>query len=195
MRSYEIITSEVTRLGSRLQPKRHGAVLIRRVSVGFVGDPPVVVAKVNRFSFVGRSFEQIVHGFATRLKSLRKHTTFWSAELVPVLLGGEPPNPAGCAFAADATNANDEFTKRRDLFRQSAVMGGNVNPATVCALWGVHPMCIFHESGPGTVVRLEASKERSVRRWLYPASQRHCSSQRLKPSDCELPLSVLCGTP
>ena len=61
MRSFEVITSGVNRSDSRLQPTQPGAALIQRAFVCFPNNPDVVVAKVNRFGFVGRSFKQSFH--------------------------------------------------------------------------------------------------------------------------------------
>jgi hypothetical protein len=68
MCSYEVIMLEANRPGSRLQPKRHGAALIRRASVSFPDDTTAVVAKVRRFGFVGTRFKKSVHVFAPGLK-------------------------------------------------------------------------------------------------------------------------------
>lgn len=105
MRSFEIITSEVNRLGSRLQPKWNGAALIRRASVCF--SDVLVVSKTNRFGFVGWGFEQSIHVFAAGLKSSRNYKALLSAKLNQVRFDGEPHNPGGFAFAADAITAFD----------------------------------------------------------------------------------------
>jgi hypothetical protein len=64
MRSFEVIASGVNRSEGRLRPTRPATALIRRPSVCSPDDPDVVVAKVSRFGFGGRSFEQSVHIFA-----------------------------------------------------------------------------------------------------------------------------------
>ena len=107
MRSFEIITSEVNRLGSRLQPKWHGAPLIRMVSVCFPDEPVVVVARTNRFGFVGWSFEQSIHIFAAGLRSSRNYKALLSVKLNQARLDGEPHDPGGFAFAADAITVFD----------------------------------------------------------------------------------------
>lgn len=63
MRSLELTMPEANRLGPRLQPERRGAVRIQGNSICFSGDSGVVVAKVNRFGFVSRSFKQSIHIF------------------------------------------------------------------------------------------------------------------------------------
>ena len=78
MRSFEVIMPEANRSGSRLQPKRRGAALIQGDSVCFSGGPGVVVAKVNRFGFVGRGFKQSVHIFLMPKKTIRP-TIAWEA--------------------------------------------------------------------------------------------------------------------
>jgi len=113
--SHEIIASEVNCSGSRLQPKRHGAALIQKVSVFFVGDPDVIVAKVNRFGLVGRRFKVRVHIFVPGLKSSRNHKALLSAKLNQVRLDGEPHNPSGLVFAVGVVNTHDELTKRQRL--------------------------------------------------------------------------------
>ena len=115
MCSFEVITSGVNRSDGCLQPTPLGAALIRRASVRFPDDPDVVGAKVNRFGFVGRSFEQSVHIFAPGLKSSRNHKALWSAKLNQVRLDGEPHNPSGLVFAVGVVNARDELTKRQRL--------------------------------------------------------------------------------
>ena len=84
--------------------------MIRRASVCFPDDPDIVGAKVNRFGFVGRSFEQSVHIFAPGLKSSRNHKALLSAKLNQVRLDGEPHNPSGLALAVGVVNARDELT-------------------------------------------------------------------------------------
>jgi len=115
MHSFEVITPEANCPRSRLQPKRHGAALIQKVSVFFVGDPDVVVAKVNRFSFVGRSFKQSVHIFAPGLKSSRNYKAIVASKLNQARLDGEPHNPSGLVFAVGVVNTHDELTKRQRL--------------------------------------------------------------------------------
>jgi hypothetical protein len=61
MRSFEVITSVVNRSDGRLPPTQLGAAFIPGDSACFPGDPDIIVAKVNRFSFVGRSFKQSVY--------------------------------------------------------------------------------------------------------------------------------------
>jgi len=61
MRAFEVITPEANRPTPRLQPKRRGAVSIQKDPEGIPGDPDVVGAKVNSFSFAGRGFKQSVH--------------------------------------------------------------------------------------------------------------------------------------
>jgi len=60
---------EANRLGPRHQPKRRGAVRIQGNWICWSGDPGVVVAKVNRFGFVSRSFKQGIHDFLMPEKS------------------------------------------------------------------------------------------------------------------------------
>ena len=63
MRSHEFTMPEANRLGPRHQPKRRGAVRIKGNWICLSGDPGAVVAKVNRFGFVSRSFKQGIHDF------------------------------------------------------------------------------------------------------------------------------------
>jgi hypothetical protein len=63
MRSHELTMPEANRLGPRLQPERRGVAWVQENSICFSGDPVVVVAEVNRFGFVSRSFKQSVHIF------------------------------------------------------------------------------------------------------------------------------------
>ena len=53
---------EADRLGPRHQPKRRWTAWVQGNSICYSGDP-VVVAKVNRFGFVSRSFKLRIHGF------------------------------------------------------------------------------------------------------------------------------------
>ena len=101
MRTFEVITPEANRPGSRLQPKRHGAASIQKELVCISGNLDVVVAKVNRFGFVGRVFKRSVHVFAPGLNSSSNHKALSSAKLNQVRLDGELHNPPGFAFAAD----------------------------------------------------------------------------------------------
>lgn len=113
MRSREVIPPEANRPGPRLRPKRHGAALIRRASVCSPDNPDLVVAKVNRFGFVGRSFKQRVHILVSRLKCSGNHKALLSAKLNQMRPDGEPHNSGGFAFAADFVNARDELAKRQ----------------------------------------------------------------------------------
>jgi hypothetical protein len=79
MRSFQVVTPEVNRPGSRLQPKRRGTATIQKDSEGIPGDPGVVAAKVNPFGFAGRGFKQNVHILAPGLKFSRNHKTLVSA--------------------------------------------------------------------------------------------------------------------
>ena len=146
MHSFEVITPEANCPRSRLQPKRHGAALIQKVSVFFVGDPDVVVAKVNRFSFVGRSFKQSVHIFAPGLKSSRNYKAIVASKLNQARLDGEPHNPSGLVFAVGVVNARDELTKRQGLLLVIDLHGMNIGQETARALWGVYLIWDFRES-------------------------------------------------
>ena len=127
MRSHEIIASEVNCSGSRLQPKRHGAALIQKVSVFFVGDPDVIVAKVNRFGLVGRRFKERVHRIANLIETpLRNHKALLSSKLNQVRLDGEPHNPSGLVFAMGVVNTRDELTKRQRLLLMIDLHGMNI---------------------------------------------------------------------
>jgi len=137
MRSHEIIASEVNCSGSRLQPKWHGAALIQKVSVFFVGDPDVIVAKVNRFGLVGRRFKVRVHIFVPGLKSSRNHKALLSAKLNQVRLDGEPRDPSGLVFAVGVVNARDELTKLQWLLLVIDHHGMRIGRETARALWGV----------------------------------------------------------
>ena len=111
--------------------------MIRRASICFPDDPDVVGAKVNRFGFVGRSFEQSVHIFAPGLKSSRNHKALLSAKLNQVRLDGEPHNPSGLVFAVGVVNARDELTKRQRLLLVIDLHGMNIGQETARAPWGV----------------------------------------------------------
>jgi hypothetical protein len=137
MRSFEAITSGVNRSDGRRQPTQQGAALIRRAAVCFPDDPDVVVAKVNRFGFVGRSFKQSVHSFAPGLKSSRNHKALLAAKLNQVRLDGEPHNPSGLVFAVGVVNARDELTKRQWLLLVIDLHGVNIGQETARARWGV----------------------------------------------------------
>lgn len=158
MRSFEVITSGVNRSDGCLQPTQLGAASIRRASVCFPDDPDVVVAKVNRFGFVGRSFKQSVHIFAPGLKPSRNHKALLSAKLKQVRLDGspreiggadpagqaaeviprgEPHNPSGLVFAVGVVNARDELTQRQRLPLVIDLHGMNIGQETARALWGV----------------------------------------------------------
>jgi hypothetical protein len=113
MCSHDVIMPKANRPGSRLQPKRYGAALIRRTSVSFPDDTTAVVARVRRFGFVGTRFKKGVHIFALGLKSSRNHMALLSVKLNPMRLDGEPHNPSGLRFAPDIVNTRDEFTKRQ----------------------------------------------------------------------------------
>jgi hypothetical protein len=140
MRSHEIITPEANRPGSGLQPTQLEAALIRRATVCFPDDPDVVVARVNRFGFVGRSFKQSVHIFAPGLKSSSNHKAFWSLKLNQLRLDGEPHNPSGLMFATGVVNACDELPKRQGFLPALGFHGANIDRETARALWGVYPI-------------------------------------------------------
>jgi hypothetical protein len=70
MRSFEVSASEPNRSGSRLQPKRRGAASIQRDSACFPGATDIVVTKVNRFGFVGRSVKESVHRIANLIETV-----------------------------------------------------------------------------------------------------------------------------
>ena len=61
MRSFDVIISGVNRSDNRFQPAQTEAASIPGGLARFPGDPDIIVAKVNRFSFAGRSFKQSVH--------------------------------------------------------------------------------------------------------------------------------------
>ena len=118
--------------------------MIRRASVCFPDDPDVVGAKVNRFGFVGRSFEQSVHIFAPGLKSSRNHKALLSAKLNQVRLDGEPHNPSGLVFAVSVVNTRDELTQRQRLLLVIDLHGLNIGQETArvpwgVSLWGIYP--------------------------------------------------------
>jgi hypothetical protein len=146
MRSFEVITPEANRPGSRLQPKRHGAASIQKDLVCIPGDPDVVVAKVNHFGFVGWGFKQSVHVFALGLNSSSNHKALSSAKLNQVRLDGELHNPSGFAYAADVVNARDELTKRQRLLLVIDLHSMRMGRETARALWGVYPICDVRES-------------------------------------------------
>lgn len=120
--------------------------MIRRASVCFPEDPKVVVAKVNRFGFVGRNFKENVHIFAPGLKSSRNHKALLSAKLNPVRLDGEPHNPFGLLSAAGVVHPRDELTKRQGLPLLIGFHDTRLGQATARALWGVCPIWGFCES-------------------------------------------------
>lgn len=139
MRSHEIITLEAYRPGSRLQPEWSGVALLGRVSACLVGDPDLLVAKVNCFGLVIRSFELAVHIFAPGLKSSSNHDAFLSAKLNQVRLDGEPHNPAGFPFAADVVNARDELTKRQGALSAIGLHGPKCKPGNRAGAMGCLP--------------------------------------------------------
>ena len=116
-RKVDDITSELNRSDGRVQPAQLPAALIWTASVCFPDAPGHVVAKVNRFGFVGRSFMRSVHTFALEVKFLRNHEALLSAKLNQVRLDGDLHNPARFAFTADVVNGCDEFTKRPGYLR------------------------------------------------------------------------------
>jgi len=61
MRSLEVIIAGVNRSDGGPQPMQLRAALRWRVSVCFPEDPEIVLAKVNRFGFVGTSVKRSVH--------------------------------------------------------------------------------------------------------------------------------------
>jgi len=81
VRSFEIITPEAHRPGSRLHPKRRGAASIQKDSECIPSDPDAVVAKVKRFGFAGRCFKPSVHIFVPELKFSRNHNALLSTSL------------------------------------------------------------------------------------------------------------------
>jgi hypothetical protein len=111
MRLHKFVTPEANRSGSRLQPKRHGAALIRKDSACIPSDPDIVMAKLNGSDFVGRNFRDSVHIFALGLKSSRNHKVLLSAKLNQVRLDGELHNSFGFALAPDIVNMRDEFAE------------------------------------------------------------------------------------
>jgi hypothetical protein len=176
MRSHEIIASEVNCSGSRLQPKRHGAALIQKVSVFFVGDPDVIVAKVNRFGLVGRRFKVRVHIFVPGLKSSRNHKALLSAKLNQVRLDGEPRDPSGLVFAVGVVNARNELTKRQRLLFMIDLHGMRIGRETARALWGVSLIWDFCESDvlctrPGRRLRAEPGAREKKTDTAYRAKQ------------------------
>jgi hypothetical protein len=138
MRSFEVIKSEVNRLGCRLQPTQHGAALIQGDSACFPGVPGVVVAKVNRFGLVGMSFKERVHGIANLIESpLRNHKALLAAKLNQVRLDDEPHNPPGLVFAVSVVNACDQLAKRQRLLLMVDFHDMSIGRETAWALWGV----------------------------------------------------------
>jgi hypothetical protein len=142
MRSFEVITSGVNRSDGRLQPTL-GAALMRRAFVCYPDDSDVVVAKVNRFGFAGRRFKQSVHIFAPGLKSSRNHNALLSAKLNQVNLDGKPQNPSGLAFAADAVNARDPFTKGQGFLPAIGFHGLKCKPGNHAGAMGCSPHLRF----------------------------------------------------
>jgi hypothetical protein len=139
MRSFDVIASGVNRSDGRLQPTQLGTVLIPEDSACFPGAPGLIVAKVNRLGFVGRSFKQRVHFFAPGLKSSRNHKGLRAAKFNQVRLDGEPHNPSGLVFAVGVVNARDELTRRQRLLLVIDLHGMNIGQETARALWGVSP--------------------------------------------------------
>jgi hypothetical protein len=139
MRSFDVIISGVNRSGNRLQPTQLGAALIPGDPACFPADPGLTVAKVNRFGFVDRSFEQSVHIFAPGLKSSRNYKALRAAQFNQMRLEGEPHNSFGLVFAVDVVNARDELTQRQRLLLVIDLHGMNLGQETARALWGVSP--------------------------------------------------------
>ena len=112
MRLHEVITPEADRPGSRLQPKRHGAALIRRASVRLPDDLDFVVMPVNRFGFAGRIFKPRVHWFENLIGTpFRNHEASLSSKLNQVRVDGEPNNSSDPSFTPGVVLGHDEFTK------------------------------------------------------------------------------------
>ena len=137
MRSFDVIISGVNRSDSRLRPTQFGAVLIPGDSACFPGAPDIIVAKVNRFSFAGRSFKQSVYIFAPGLKSSRNHKGLRAAKFNQMCLDGEPHNPSGLVFAVGVVNVCDELPQRQRLLLVIDLHGLNIGQETARALWGV----------------------------------------------------------
>jgi hypothetical protein len=130
MRSFEVIKSEVNRLGCRLQPTQHGAALIQGDSACFPGDPGVIA---------GRSFKQSVHIFAPGLKSSRNHKASLSSKLNQACIDGEPHNPFGFLSAAGVVNGHDELTKRQVSLPAIGFHGLKCKPGNPAGAMGCLP--------------------------------------------------------
>jgi hypothetical protein len=117
-----------------------GVALIRMASVCFPDDPVVVMAKVNRFGFVGRSFKQSIHQIANLIETpLGKLEALWSSKLDQPCVDGEPHKSSGPAFAPGGVRRGNEFTKRQGFLPAIGFHGVKYRPETGRALWGVHP--------------------------------------------------------
>jgi hypothetical protein len=98
MRSFEVITSGVSRPAGRLHPTQD--------------DPDVVAPKVNRFGFLGRSFKHSVHLIVNLIEtSPGKLEAQWSLKLDQLCVDGEPHNSSGPTLAPSVVRRGDEPTK------------------------------------------------------------------------------------
>jgi hypothetical protein len=70
MRSFEGIVPEALRPGPRLQPKRHGTILVPSDFVRISSN--LVVVKNNPFGFTSRRFKQSIHIFDAYNKTRAK---------------------------------------------------------------------------------------------------------------------------
>jgi len=74
----------------------------------------MVVAKINRFGFGGRSFKESVHRIANLIETpLGKHEALWSLKLDQACVDGEPHNASGPALAPGVVHSGDKPTKRQ----------------------------------------------------------------------------------
>jgi hypothetical protein len=90
------MTPETNRPGSRLQPERRGAALIREGPVFFPDN---------------RGHKKSVHDFDSALDSSGNHKALLSAKLDQVRLDGEPHESPGLALVAAFIDARHEFAE------------------------------------------------------------------------------------
>jgi len=122
MRPFEFMTPEADRPGSRLQPERRGAALIKEASVFFPDN---------------RSRKQGVHDFDSGFDPSSNHNALWSAKLNQVRLDGEPHDSFALAPAAAVIDARDEFAECQGFFPALILHGLIINHHAARATWGV----------------------------------------------------------
>jgi hypothetical protein len=131
MRPFKFMTPEADRPGSRLQPERRGAALIKGASIFFPDN---------------RGRKQGVHDFDSGLDPSSNHKTLLSAKLDQVRLDGEPHESSGlvppCGTAA-VIDARDEFAECQVFFPAVIFHVLKYKSPNRQMPWGVLPMEVF----------------------------------------------------